>query len=277
MRQGHRQLVNRPWQFRPPVGAEANRRLIDQGLVALFDLSSGTELISGQLGTNTAVDSATRYGAGRDYSGTANTQFAHRAQYAQTGPITLFACVEIDALSNYTAIIAKQETATRNASFEFRIGNAYPGEAGAFLLRADGTNYAFHQAGATTVSAGYRGVIAITSNSGTLSNGSSTIYWDGGSRALGAISGGSGCSDNGAAVWIGRRIDGGTQLDGRNVYVGVVNRVWPVELINRLIAQPGLAYEPKRIWVPFSAAAAGGGFQAAWASSSNIVLGAGVH
>lgn len=236
-----------------PVTPRASAHWRAHGLVALFDQRTCVEVIHGVRGVNTATQVQAFHGQAMDYSGTANTQYEHRPAYAQTGPVTIIALVEVDALTNYTAIIAKQATTTTHAPYEWRLGSsALATDSKQFFLRADAGSFQYVDGTAATIAAGYSGVLALTCESGALSATNTTAYWREGSAVLGTKSGaGTATTDNAATVWIGRRYDGATQLDGRIYYVALFDRALSQDEILEIIGNPWALYEgPPRV-LPF--------------------------
>lgn len=206
----------------------------------VVDIDSGSQLASGitasftQAGTGTLYDYVNRVfpsadtstqrifapsTVGRDYSGTANTQFAAHNNYPFPSALTLFALIDVDELWNYSAIAACQSAATNG--WEFRLGHS-PG-ASNLLLHRGVAGGGFRQAhtGSNRIASGSRSVaVAVSVGPGPVETvpkffvsgggnayfyGDATTYPDTGTGTADTTSG---------ALYIGRRVDGVTQLDG---------------------------------------------------------------
>lgn len=233
----------------PQCVAKANPLWRSRGMVALFDCRSAIEVISGARATVDAVPRALSvHGAAPDFS-SSQIQFAHRAEYALTGAFTIAIFCDVDALSNYGALIAKQGTTTTNAPYELRLGSG-SSDAQLNLVRASAGAF-----GSTTlapgnvVSAGAKSArIVITADSATLSP--SGAYYVNGSKTPYTGTGGAAPADNGADVWIGRRYDGATQLDGRIYHIALFNRVLTDAEANAFCDAPSSVFAPVRSSVP---------------------------
>jgi len=211
------------WKSQPQYPTGVNRKWVDRGLVALFDARQAREIISGDFATNrTSLLTPSLGGMAADFSGTANQQYAHRPAYAVTGPITIVAYCDIDALTNYSAIISKMGTTTTNAPYELRVGAA---SANSFINFARANTLVRDRRGTSNrLTAPFSGLIAVTAPSGLIES-AATLYVNNVPTVLSSNASGTGLgTDNGSAVWIGRRYDGATQLDGRIYYVALFNR-----------------------------------------------------
>ena len=243
----------------PPAGSGVDwGNPLTQGLGGLFDTRAGVELVYNNRASNlTSTLSVSRAGVAADHSGTANQQYAHRRGYATTGAVTIFALMEVRALSNYTAVIAKQSSPTRDAPYELRIG-AGPSDANIDFIRASGANFSEGSTGSSRLSAaiGVPRAIAITAADGVLST-ARIAYVDGTPFSVSAGTSSDAVTDIGSTVWIGRRSDGATQLDGRIYFVAVWGRALSRGEIRSLTDNPWQLFVPieRRIWVPV----AGGG------------------
>lgn len=234
-----------------------SKALIERGVVALFDMKSGIELISNQkFSSNTASNAVTGSGESLDYSGTARTVFGSKNQYYIGAALTIFAFVEIDALTDSTPIISKWSGGLLGGvpvvtPYILEIGT------GTFTLRhGTATNRSYAQAPSTVISAGFKGVFAITRKNGNayFSGNEAKVYvgntetvcstnWDNQSYTGPA-------TDDDADIWIGRGIDGLTQLDGRIAYIGLANTVLPRNVIQGIIDDPFSVYERVSSIVP---------------------------
>lgn len=192
-----------------------------RGLVALFDTRAGIELLHNNPASNlTSTLSPAVAGMAADFSGSANQQYAHRPAYATTGAMTLVIMCDVDALSGYGALIAKQATVTTYCPYELRIGDGSTDSKISWLRGASGP-YVFGTASASNlITAGDKAVRLIWRINADSTAGSAFV-----NGARYDFSAGGGVPlDNGSSVWIGRRSDGATQLDGRIYYVALFNR-----------------------------------------------------
>jgi len=242
-----------PWTEQPQTCTAANQKWVDAGLSALFDCRSGVEVIGG---ARASVDGLTRLpslaGVGADFS-SAPMRFAHRASYAITGPIWIFVYCDIDALTSYGALVAKQATTTTNAPYELRLGTASTGSDINFG-RADAASIASRNAG-STIAAGSKSVRIILTATGKDPLG--TVWVNGNPFPLYGAGTGSPTDSVSSDVWIGRRYDSATQLDGRIFTVALGRGILPESLALELDRSPWDLFEPRRIIVPVSVAGAG--------------------
>lgn len=253
------------WTRQPqrPTGVSAEWE--SRGLVALFDTRLGVELIHNNRASNLSTTLSPAVGGmAADFSGTANQQYTHRPAYATTGAMTLVFVLDVDALSGYGALIAKQASSITYCPYELRLGNGSTDSTLFWLRGAAGTYSLGSVSGSNLVSAGSSAVRLIwrvnanTTAGAAFVNGVKTDFTSGGQNPL----------DNGSSVWIGRRSDGATQLDGRIYYVALFNRAISDQEALALTANPWQLYakRPKRIFV-----SAGGG-----ATESTISAASGV-
>lgn len=236
------------WTRQPqrPTGVSAEWET--RGLVALFDTRLGVELIHNNRASNLSTTlSPAAGGMAADFSGTANQQYAHRPAYATTGAMTLVILFDVDALSSYGALIAKQASPTTYCPYELRLGNGSTDSTISWLRGASGT-YTFGTAsGSNLIAAGDKAVHLIWRISEASSSGSAFVNgtkYDFSAAGVTPL-------DNGSSVWIGRRSDGATQLDGRIYYVALFNRAISDAEAQALTANPWQLYakRPKRIFL----------------------------
>lgn len=244
----------------PPagVGVDWNNPLT-KDLGGLFDTRAGVELVYNNRASNyTTLLKAARAGVAADFSGTANQQYAHCPGYATTGAMTIFALMEVDALTNYSAVIAKQQTTTVNVPFEFRLGSAATGSDFNFVRASASSGANSKQTTGSRLSAapGVPRAIAITVADGLLGT-IPIAYVDKVKTSFNANSTAGSCTDSAQPVWIGRRYDGATQLDGPMYFVALWNRELSENEVGSLTDNPWQLFRPaqRRIWVPV----AGGG------------------
>ncbi len=225
-------------------------------MVALFDCRRGVEVITGLRATIDSVPRASSItGSGPDFS-TQRQAYNHSPSFAITGPMSIVVLCDVDALTGYGALIAKQDTSTTYCPYELRLGNAGSTDSQLQLLRASAGAYATVTTGADKIAAGDKGVllIATASSDSIKSNGA---FWVGGAKTTITDGDANLVADNEAPVFIGRRSDGATQLDGRIFYIALFNRALSDpearEMSDR--AKRWSVFEDRRIWVPIVAPA----------------------
>lgn len=239
----------------PPLGfSKVHPVWRSRGLVALFDARSARELISGDLATNrSSLLEAGGQSIAADFSSSANQQYAHRPAFAQTGAFSLVVTLDIDALSNYGAIIAKEASTGTNVAYELRLGSG-SGGGDIDVTRANslGSVSDSHLA-ADAVAAGFSGTLVVTADTA----GNTYVYVAGQKLAHTSL-GRTDASDDGAsAVWIGRRYDGATQLDGRIYHIGLFDRALPEAWALQLAARSAQLFAPQLVWMRPGAAPSG--------------------
>lgn len=243
------------WTRQPqrPTGVSAEWE--SRGLVALFDTRLGVELIHNNRASNLSTTRSPAVGGmAADFSGTANQQYTHRPAYATTGAMTLVFVLDVDALSSYGALIAKQASTVTYCPYEVRIGDSST-DGRISMLRAAAGTYGFGTvSGSSVLAAGDKGVVLVLRlAAGNTPAGRAFIN---GKPYDFGTPGGDTPLDNGASVWIGRRSDGATQLDGRIYYVALFNRAISDQEALTLTANPWQLYakRPKRTVVSTAAA-----------------------
>lgn len=182
--------------------------------------------------------------------------------------MTLMILCDIDALSGYGALIAKQASSTTYAPYELRLG-ASSTDSRINFLRAYASSYAqVTPSGSNLVAAGSKLVrIVLACGEGY---GPAGAVWVNGSKTTFAATSGFPAEDNGSSsVWIGRRYDGVTQLDGRIYHIGLLNRAANDADAAEFTERPFSLFEPRRIWVPVSA---GGGSYSLTAEQGSYTL-----
>ena len=230
-----------------------------RGLVALFDIARARELINGVVASsNTTTREVGRGGVSGDFSGTIRQQYPHHPAFALTTAWSLAVYCDVDALSNYSSIYAKQSSPTENG-IEIRLGS---GSTDSHILvhRSNAGGFAQYSTGANRITAGDKGVLlVITEPSGSVNDAGGFVYVNGVKSAASTSVGGGGTgtiSDIGSDVWIGRRSDGSTQLDGKIYYVALFRRSLDEGEVRELSRNPRqLLFRPEPTW-PFSATGA---------------------
>lgn len=255
--------IRHPWLSQPyddrPQASLAWRA---KGLVALFDCRLGVEIISGARASVDGVPRApSTSGTGADFS-TQAMRFAHRAAYGVTGPLTIVVLCDVDALTNYSALVAKQGATNNHTPYELRLGSS-PTNAAIIFGRAGVTagDYVQQTVGANLVTAGARAVLlAFTDNSSTI-DGTRVTWVNGVASTMAYFSGNPGAiavaDDATADVWIGQRFDSATQLDGRIFYVALFAGVLPDADLAAINANRYTLYEDQIVAVPRGIVAAG--------------------
>lgn len=251
-----RLILRTPRTSQPQGLARVNPAL--RGLVALFDGFSATDIVNNVRASNiTTLATVAQAGRVADFSGSANHQYPHHPSYSQIGPLTILALAEVRTLSNYGALIAKQFDQVTNCPFELRLGSN-PTDCFLNLVRANAVGYKVAAGTANTFAAGPQKVaIAVRANTDLIEGGADGFV-NGVKSSLSAPAGsGTGAPSDGSLspVWIGRRSDGVTQLDGKIYYVALVNYAMSDAEILRVQANPMMLYAPlaRTIWVPASA------------------------
>lgn len=240
------------WTRQPqrPTGVSAEWR--QRGLVALFDTRAGIELIHNNRASNLSTTrSPSAGGMAADFSGTANQQYAHRDAYSTTGAMTLVFVMDVDTLSNYGALIAKQGTTTSNGPYEVRLGTGST-DSRISMLRASSANYGISNAsGSDLISAGEKIVRLVIRFTEADEVPIGHAFVNGAKLSFGGPPVGRPPTDNMlATVWIGRRYDGVTQMDGRIYYVALFNRAISDAEALALTQNPWQLYvkRPKRLF-----------------------------
>lgn len=247
--------IEHPHQVLPAAGTRVNTEWIERGLVALFDCAQGREIISGAKATAiTTSDIGAVGGRAALFSSTANQQYAHQPQFALTGELTILAVLDVNALSNYSAIIGKQSATTTNVPYELRLGIT-PTDSRINFVRANSTNY-YESGGDTSVVASGSRLVRLAISCTADVRPTVYTYVNGASYTKTAVPIGSLPTDTGSSsVHIGRRFDGATQFAGNIYYVGLMKRMITSAEVEIFTSRPFSLYRPRRIWVPGYSAA----------------------
>lgn len=251
------------WTQQPQQSVEIDwSNPVTLGLKAVFDQRYKREHITGTVASvDTATSAVGRFGRLKNYSGSANTRYPHHPNFAIIGDITIVALCEIRSLTNYTAIVAKQGTVSSAAPYELRLGGSSANRGEVDFIRAGASGFQEMRCAVDVVPTGFSGVLAFTRPTGTITDTTGNVFVNGNKSALSAAfgSGNGAATDNGTSdVWIGRRYDGVTQLDGKIYYVLLFNRVLNDFEIRSISQNPWQIFKPmpRRI---FAEAGAGGG------------------
>lgn len=154
------------------------------------------------------------------------TGFASRQNYFLAGAMTIVVILDVDALTSFSHVIAKQASSTTNG-WELRLGQAST-ESGISTLRANTTFSSFEGGDGPLITAGTKdNFVAVCFPSGLVEdapdfanvNGLEMTNWiDSGGSATGA----QGTSD--ADLFLGERLDKATKLDGAITMVALFER-----------------------------------------------------
>lgn len=218
---------------------------IANGLAALFNTSAALELVYNNPASSVTTTNTAGGGLlGADFSSTANQQYSHRPGYAITGELTIFVLMNLRAATNYGAILAKQQTTTTNAPYELRLGSSGATTGEVQLLRANTSTYNTARAGSTGQNlVSLNTLTALFVRAAAPSSSAQVDFLVNGVQYSSEMNLAS-VTDNGSAVWIGRRYDGVTQLDGRIFYVSLWNRLLSLD------EQKSLTNNPWQLFLP---------------------------
>ena len=224
---------------------------ITLGLKAVFDVPNAIEVITGnRANTNTSTRGVSLKGAVGSFASTANQRYTSHPNFAITGDLSIVVYCDVNALSNYGALIAKQATTTTNAPYELRLGVAST-DSVLSLLRANASAFGSRTGSfSNTVTAGQKNWCAVLSVSGQDAKG--PCWWSNGGTGSFSGTGAGTVTDNGSDVWIGRRFDGATQLDGKIYYIALYNRLLSEPEGRSIINNPAQIFKgtSTNIWVP---------------------------
>ena len=234
----------------------------------------GVDLITGnRASSDTAAFAGSRYGTARDFSGTANVQFAHHPNYAIIGPLTIIAFIERDAATDYCEIISKNSTITTHVPYSWRLGDSTTGSDTSFL-RANAFYDIYYGNGASLHLTGEKEVIGLKIADASIDTIPRVMHGRGQftTLTLKASFGSGDCTDDGASsVYIGRRSDGVAQLDGRIYWIAL----WQRELTDRemfsFYLNPWQLFEPDPLTVFWPKAAAAAGITGPLIGSSHLL------
>lgn len=241
------------WTRQPqrPTGVSADWKA--RGLVALFDTRRQLELVHNNPASSSGTSSRpSLLGVTADFATTASQRYSHRPTYATTGALTIIAFGDVAALTDYTAIIAKQATTTTYGAYELRMGASGPTAGDPFFVRADATSFGYVYTYGLALAPGVSQVVSLRTAVGS-SNDTAAVFGVGRSFATLASAGGGPVApaDNGSDVIIGGRSDGVTHLNGRLYYVALFNRALTDGEVLSIVANPWQLYakRPKRLFL----------------------------
>lgn len=274
-------VLKGPWQRQPQNIIKPVAVGLGMGLRALFDMRTGTELVTGnKASANTATVQASQGKIVRDFSSTANVQFAYHPNYAVTSAITIIAYLDVDALSNFGAVISKAASSTASIPYEMRIGNGATTSDISFTRATTGGSWRGHHTGSNRITAPARRQFVMVRSAGATVETVPTVCVNGTFYTASTVAG-SGTGSVGdsslTSVYIGARAAGTTQLDGRIYWVALWNRALRNSEVVALYQRPWSLYEMVQMPVSAPEDAAPPAFIAAWANRRSQVIGAGVH
>jgi hypothetical protein len=239
-------IVRRSWrQEQPKLQAPiANENPVTMGLGFAYAPWQGFRTVDTSLLTPSGI------GVGFDYASSRQTKYPHSLGAALTGPITLFVLTYVRAFTNYGALISKADTPDTNQPFELRCGGGAT-ESQLIFVRARSAASKAYYATAGAITSGSNRSVFVTSPSSEI-NTTPTFFYGPFQSSLTSISGtayagssGTGtCTDNGSSVYIGRRADGVTQLDGIVFFAAGWNRVLSANEINSMNRNPWQVFQP---------------------------------
>jgi hypothetical protein len=258
-----------PWTGQPPQSdRRPSRRMMDAGLVALFDVPSAIEWVSGARPTvDSSVSAVGGFGESRQFASPQVQTYAHRPSFAVVGDITLVALVEVTSVSSFGPLLSKSRTTSQDQPYEWRISNG----GNIDLRRANASTASTSSSAAVLAPAGFRGSIL----SRTRAGGATVSHYVTNAAVSSSGSTPAPTDDGASTVTIGRRFDGGTQFQGRIFHIGLFASDIGDELARELVQDPWQLFEPRRIWVPVTAA--GGGFKSWYVRPPSQIIGAGVR
>lgn len=171
--------------------------------------------------SDSATVRCTQYGSAADYNDQ-QTAFPNIPAYHLTGAATWLVVYDVDALTDYSALVSCADTSTTNG-WEIRIGSG-PNDAGVLFHRA-GSSFEQHHSTSAIHSAGSKNnFLAVSVVDGLIQTvpsiwiNSSSVST---SRTQSATGAASSPSD---PLYIGKREDGVTKLNGAIRFVGLFNR-----------------------------------------------------
>ena len=199
------------------------------------------EVVRGMLPTaDTGTIRATGAGQLRDYVSGQKSTFANSARYGLTGPMTIVVICDVDALSNYGALVSCQDSASTNG-WEFRLGSGAT-DSNIISHRSHASGYTQFRASASNlISAGSKNnFIAVTYPSDQIYSPGPTFYVNGTTYSGSYLGGGAtgAATASTSTLDIGARAAGTTQLDGAVSFVGLWNSALSTAALDALRLKP---------------------------------------
>lgn len=200
---------------------------LTDGLAVLATRSDGAlrEWVSGQA---PASDSSTLtsgiLGSESAYTNQQST-FSHRAIYDCLGALTIIVIFDLNSLSNYGALVSKNAGTTTNLPYELRVGAA-AADSHIEFVRANASAYKAWDASSASnlFSAGTKNNCIAVTQSADMS--AAPIFIANGVVTSPSLAGGTGSgapTSDGGSLYLGKRGDGVTYLDGAEAIVAVWN------------------------------------------------------
>jgi hypothetical protein len=245
-----------PWAQQPQIPAGVNwANPASRDLRVLITPVAGKlrEVCLGSLPTaDTSTPTVKQYGTASAYSNQ-QTTLEHQSQYDVLGDLTIIAIVTPNSLTNYSAVISKQSNPSINTPYELRLGSAAT-DGNVNFLRANSGYLGWQASTSSVVSAGSRSVIAVTQ--GPDITVAPTFVINGTTYAgnLFISTGVSGAPTTALdPIYIGRRADNITFLDGSIQFVAVWARILSAFEIASIAANPWQLFAPLTRQFPGSA------------------------
>lgn len=246
-------VLARPPFYRPPGVVGPSKRWVDNGLVALFDVSNGIEVVENNVAlVDNVPRAAGELGDSPRFSGSSTTyqRYQHRPGYAQTGAMSFFIAMDVAALTNYGGIIAKQATTTTYCPYELRLGTGTT-QSNINFLRASATTYRQGVASGSDVIAANSKFLAMVVRVQNESTNLRIHVFLNGVFSANNLTSTIAAADNGSDVWIGRRFDGVTKLSGGIYHIGLLNRWAEDDEVQEFSNDPSCLFSDVAVsWVP---------------------------
>jgi len=258
-----------------PVAVDRSNSLTDK-LTALFYPIGGqfVDVANNKFPTtDTSTQRVGKLGRYREYSNQ-DTRFANIPAYHLTGACTLILVLDVDALTNYGALISCQDSATTNG-YELRLGNGSSGSEIVMIRANTSWNNSFVTAGNQITAGTKDNFIALTFANGLIET-DPTFYNINGTKhtAFTTTS-----PSTGAAVAstddfrVGRRYDTVTKLDGAINFIAMFDREMSFAETEQIRANPYNLLQPRTQFLDITVEAAPSSFEPGWAMGVNTLIG----
>jgi len=252
-----------------------------RGLRFFYAGSMPVDLVTGQTATIVGgaaprtVNAGQGAAIGPDISGTSYLDFGTRESWNTNRPMTLFWRGMLDGTTGaFRCPISKANgNGGTTTPFDMQIDSA----TGAFVVTR--SNVAFRQnVSTTTATAGIVNSVCYVAET-ELCEGQTYFYVNSATRENGSsIDSGTGVpTANTNSLRIGRREDGGTQLDGAPEVTMLWGRALSTEEYGRVFRNPYSLLKSVRRRTGIIYGAGGAAFNPAWARGSNQLIGSGLH
>lgn len=254
-------ILPHKWQRQPAPSLRLNDPL-GRGLLWVFHGPTRSLIMPGGVQLPASDTSSPRIGketVGRDYDNALTTFSANVANTVGDGGMAFGVVFDVDALTNYSGIVAQQDTATASG-FEFRLGFGTSDSRLLVHRASGGANYRQWAASAANLIAAGQKDVRLTISWPTKNTGDAPIYCLNGIFYTGSVVGGTGVFDanaSTAAIHIGKRYDGATFLDGAIYQISMFRRGLSNAEAADWCVNPYADFAPLRRRVYFPSAAAG--------------------